>query len=245
MELGSHLESHILPKAGSDHWPLALQFELGEPPKYKPFRFEKFWLMHPDFKRLAASWWEQAEIDHGTCMYKLQQRLKNFKQQLKLWNKNCFGNIFQNIKAIENRMEEIQKTFISGARTTELMAEEEQLQTQLEERRKQEEILWKQKSRVQWLKEGEKNMKFFHRAMVHRRHVNRIMHLEDGQGNLIREHSKIEEELLGYYQDLLTEPQQDRTATISKVTSHIPNLVTPEQNAALTDPLLKKKLTRQ
>jgi Ulp1 family protease len=104
-------------------------------------------------------------------------------------------------------LEEIQKIFIFRARTAELMAEEEQLQTQLEERRKQEEILWKQKSKVQWLKEGEKNTKLFHRAMMHRRHVNRITHLEDSQGNLTREHSKIEEELLRYYQDLLTEPQ--------------------------------------
>jgi len=36
------------------------------------------------------------------------------------------------------------------------MEEEEKLQAQLEERKKQEEILWRQKSRVQWLKEGEK-----------------------------------------------------------------------------------------
>jgi hypothetical protein len=49
----------------------------------------------------------------------------------------------------------------------------------LEQRRQQEEILWRQKSRVQWLKEGEKNTKFFHRTMIHRRHINRITHLED------------------------------------------------------------------
>ena len=69
---------------------------------------------------------------------------------------------------------------------------------------------------------------------MHRRHINRITHLEDGQGNLIKDHSKIEERLLQYYQDLLTEPPQDRTDAIRKVTRHIPTLVTPEQNAALT-----------
>ena len=53
MESGSYLESLILPKAGSDHWPLALQLDTGEIPKYNPFRFEKFWLSHPDFQQLA------------------------------------------------------------------------------------------------------------------------------------------------------------------------------------------------
>jgi hypothetical protein len=95
---------------------------------------------------------------------------------------------------------------------------------------------------VQWLKEGEKNTKFFHRAMMHRRHVNRITHLEDSQGNLTREHSKIEEELLKYYQDLLTEPQKDRTEAIRRVTGHIPALVTPEQNAALTRPITQEEV---
>ena len=70
------------------------------------------------------------------------------------------------------------------------MEEEAQLQEQLEERRKQEEILWKQKSKVQWLREGEKNTKKFHRAMIHRRHVNRITHLEDSQGNITGNNSK-------------------------------------------------------
>jgi hypothetical protein len=167
-------------------------------------------------------------------MYKFQQRLKNFKQLLKQWNKNNFGNIIQSIQNIECKLAEIQKTFISGSRTTELMREEAKLQEQLEERRKQEEILWKQKSRVQWLKEGEKNTKLFHRAMMHRRHVNRITHLEDSQGNPVREHSQIETELINYYQHLLTETKEDRTIAIQRVTKHIPSLVTSEQNVALT-----------
>ena len=79
MESSSYMESLILPKAGSDHWPLALQLDTGELPKYKPFRFEKFSLSHPDFQQLAKSWWAHAEIDHGSSMYKFQQCLKNFK----------------------------------------------------------------------------------------------------------------------------------------------------------------------
>jgi hypothetical protein len=242
MESGSQLESLIIPRAGSDHWPLVLSMNIQDTPKFKPFRFEKFWLLHPDFQHLAKEWWEQAEINHGSSMYRFQQRLKNFKMLLKQWNKNCFGDIFQSIQDIERQLEEIQKTFISGSRTTDLMKEEEMLREQLEERRKQEEILWKQKSRVQWLKEGERNTKFFHRTVMHRRHVNRITHLEDGQGNIVREHSKIEAELINFYRDLLTETQEDRTEAIQRITRHIPTLVTPEQNAALTRPITQEEV---
>jgi hypothetical protein len=82
-------------------------------------------------------------------MYKFQHKLKKFKLQLKEWNKNVFGNIFQAKKGIEQCLEELQHEFILQGCT-----KVEKLQLQLEERQKQEEILWKQKSRVQWLKEG-------------------------------------------------------------------------------------------
>ena len=90
--------------------------------------------------------------------------------------------------------------------------------------------------------EGERNTKFFHRTVMHRRHINRITHLEDDQGNPIREHQQIEEELLRYYQDLLKEPNIDRTEAIRRVTEHIPALVTPEQNSALTRPITQEEV---
>ena len=45
-----------------------------------------------------------------------------------------------------------------------------------------EETFWKQKSRVQWLQEGDKNTKFFHAVAKdnHRRHMIRKIQLEDG-----------------------------------------------------------------
>ena len=109
------MESLILPKVGSDHWPIALQIAIETTPKFKPFRFEKFWLTHLDFQQLEKTWWNQAEADQGTKMYRFQQRLKNFKQMLKHWNINTFGDILQSIKDTENRLAEIQRIFISGA----------------------------------------------------------------------------------------------------------------------------------
>jgi hypothetical protein len=175
-------------------------------------------------------------------MYKFQQRLKNFKTHLKHWNKTAFGNILKRMQEIEKRLETLQNTFISGIKTTDLMKEEEELKTKLEERKKQEEILWRQKSRVQWLKEGEKNTKLFHRSMVHHRYINIITQLEDAQGNPIREHNKIVEELTNYYKDLLTETIDDRMPTIDKITRNIPSLITLEHNEALMRPITQEEV---
>ena len=95
-------------------------------------------------------------MELGTLMYCFQNKLKKFKQHLKDWNKNVFGNIFQAQKSLEKCMEEIQVQLITEGSTKSLQAEEQRLK-HLDERYAQEEILWRQKSRVQWLKEGERN----------------------------------------------------------------------------------------
>jgi hypothetical protein len=125
---------------------------------------------------------------------------------------------------------------------TESAKEEEKLQAELEERQKQEEILWRHKSRVQWLKEGEKNTKFFHRSMVHKRYINKITQLEDNQGNPILDHASIEAELINYYKYLLMEPIRDRMSTIRKITRHIPSLITKEQNETLMRPITQEEV---
>jgi len=61
-------------------------------------------------------------------------------------------------------LEGIQQKIIKDGRSEELAEEEGRVINQLEERCKQKEILWKQKSHVQWLKDREKNSKFFHKA---------------------------------------------------------------------------------
>jgi hypothetical protein len=106
---------------------------------------------------------------------------------------------------------------------------------------KQEEILWRHKSRVQWLNEGVKNTKLFHRSMIHRLSINRIMKLEDSQGNTLLNHQEIMHELTDLYKDLLFEPQVDRTSEIERVVQKIPTIITQEQNEALMTPITQEK----
>jgi hypothetical protein len=232
----------VIDTPGSDHWSILLSISISGTPGRKPFRFEKFWLTHPDFQANIKLWWKEATITTGTPMYKFQQKLKNLKQHLKAWNKSTFGNIFQAQEILNQQIQDLQQQIRTQGLTDSLKEQESLLNNQMVERRAQEETLWRQKSCIQWLKEGERNTKFFHRSMLQRRHTNRITHLVSDQGLEIQKHADIEKELLSYYKNLLTEPPIDRTRAIDSILKHIPKEVTNEQNEVLMHPITQEEV---
>jgi len=111
------------------------------------------------------------------------------------------------------------------------------LQTQLSERAKQEEILWKKKSRIRWLKEGERNTKFFHRTTIKRRMHNNITNIQNPQGERLEKHEDIEQEFITHFKKVHQEPQIDRMHAIEKVTKNIPKIISEEHNQLLLRPI--------
>lgn len=61
-----------------------------------------------------------------------------------------------------------------------------------------------QKSRVQWLRAGDKNTKFFHTSTLIRRHRSRIEALLNSQGDWVTDQSRLKAMALEYYSSLFT-----------------------------------------
>ena len=93
-------------------------------------------------------------------------------------------------------------------------------------------INWRQRSRVQWLKEGDRNIAFFHRQASNRKSRSIIKGLRNADGEWITEPSGVSAILTQYYKDIFRVDTVD-TDALNTVLDSIHTLVTPEMNAYL------------
>lgn len=70
----------------------------------RPFKFINSWIHHSDFPAFINSKWNNYSVD-GWAGFRLKEKLKLLKADLKVWNRDVFGNID---KQIDDRKSEIE-----------------------------------------------------------------------------------------------------------------------------------------
>jgi hypothetical protein len=93
-----------------------------------------------------------------------------------------------------------------------------------------EEMLWVQRSRISWLKEGDRNTKFFHQKAVWRARRNKIKKLKDDDGVWNEAPSDMERMATSYFKELFT---RDPSLNSDALVDLIQEKVTPEMNLDL------------
>ena len=129
----------------------------------------------------------------------MHQKLRILRTNLRQWNHSSFGSIFKDKEVVQKELESMHLVIMNHGYTDETKVKEKELLAWLNKRCEQEETLWKQKSRVDWIKEGERNTTFFHRSTVQHRMNIKIVKLKTDDGTILEEHADMEKELSGFY----------------------------------------------
>ena len=198
----------------SDHSPILLDSQPIDHYLPRPFRFETAWTRDTKcFGIIAEAWKEEVE---GSDFLKLCMKQLNTQLALKKWNKDVFGHCQRRIDVLLAKIQEIQKQDC----TEENCRKEAHLQVDLNEWLLRNEILWKQKSREVWLKEGDKNSKFFHLSTIIRRRRNSIDAVKNDSWEWIMDRREIQKHFVEKFKTLFNEEEVE-------FPENLENLITP------------------
>ncbi|XP_020249936.1 uncharacterized protein LOC109827353 isoform X1 [Asparagus officinalis] len=117
------------------------------------FKFEKRWLIIHSFPPFIVSCWNSLYLK-GNHPPPLRFKLKLIKNRIKWWKRNCFASISQLLSNNMARIDSLNLCEESRSLSRQESQHRSYLKDQLLSLAKAEEIKWKQRSRIQWLKEG-------------------------------------------------------------------------------------------
>lgn len=150
--------AEFLPFVTSDHCPFVLQYPLAKPSKPKSFRFANFLADKDSFIPTVR---DNCGLDvQGFHMFILAKRLKNMKRHLRNMNR-VNGNVFNKVKVLREELKRVQQGLDKEPNNSSLREEEYVFCKAYQEAVKDEANLLRQKTKVQWLKDGDQNTFYF------------------------------------------------------------------------------------
>ncbi|XP_057803363.1 uncharacterized protein LOC131018665 [Salvia miltiorrhiza] len=223
--------TQVLPRATSDHSPILLMCQSVPLPSCRFFRFLDMWTLHPDFLEMVKQSWSK-NLDCSCPIFTVMAKLKRLKKELRIWNKSTFGNVDKLIMEKQQELQEVQDRIATEGYTDDLFDKEVIAQASINMTLSCKNLLLKQKSRVKWLQDGDRNTEFFHNMLKYKRKPHFISQLRI-DGTTCVDQVAISRHIVEYFSTLFTENRQAQ-ASIVDVEAVLDHSITDQDNELLS-----------
>ncbi|GER30020.1 RNA-directed DNA polymerase (reversetranscriptase)-related family protein [Striga asiatica] len=223
--------THI-PLHSSDHCLLLLNTDCEDVKAKQRFYFDSRWVSKEGFSDTVAEAWNLNSF--GVDLYSIQARIRNVRIALLKWKKSMINHSKQEIDLIKAQLHD---QHLQGPHKN--WAEWESNRRKLHQAYAEEERFWAQKARCLWLKEGDRNTKYFQACVKQRRRTNSIEGLLKRDGSRCQNSAEILEEVQSYFSKLFStsNPTLDWCSL-----DGIPCSITEEMNNRLVRPVTMEEL---
>ena len=203
---------------GSDHRPLMTYLESHKIKKKRPFRYDRRLNDNEEAREIIEMAWRK-EVEE-----RVEVKISRCRHEIIKWSK-----IQKEIKAREVllKQEELEQALTE---TTPDVGKIAALSEELSRAYKAEELFWRQRSRIIWLHEGDRNSAFFHAVTKGRKARNRITAIENEEGIPVHEEDEVAKVFAEFYQKLFS---SNGAANFQIVEETISERITQEMNDSL------------
>ncbi|KAJ6356597.1 hypothetical protein OIU78_004652 [Salix suchowensis] len=225
----------FLPRQDSDHSAMILNMAQRAKRGAATFKFLNFWTTQDNFMDTVKEVW-QSQI-RGNPLFQITTKLNILKFRLKAIHNRHTSQISSRVGRAKAQWAITQEKVDARPGDMERRQEERKWASTYANLCRDEEAYFKQKSRIQWLKLGDQNTRFFHKSLIHRQSRNTIRSLTDTMGNEITGDSALGNMAVQYYKTLLQSTVRERDDSVAGLFSQ--RLTTTEAEAATLPPQMK------
>lgn len=182
----------VMEVSTSDHFPLYLALNRQVfMPKVHRFRFENMWVKEDDCRNLVLECWNSIE---GSS---IMDKMAFVCSKLEEWG----GGMLKNMRdQIQNCKKDLRK--YRSRRDEEGIRKYNRVRWEYMCLLEKQEIYWKQRAKQFWLREGDKNTRFFHKFASGRKEHNSIKKLKDTNGVWKESDEEIQETITEYFEQI-------------------------------------------
>jgi hypothetical protein len=168
-------------------------------------------------------------------MRNIQGNLKGCRKSLKKW-------VWRQKIPVELQIEAKTKELLSVQMSdnSDAQVEENRIKEELHIMLEQEELKWKQRAKVNWLQNGDRNTKFFHAYANQRKKRNQISKIIDKDGRLCSSKEDIEEAFISFFKELFTASQH---LEVEPCTISLVQKVSPDMNRKLLSSFTQEEIS--
>lgn len=202
ISLFPNVSTQFLPSLFSDHSPCLTNLSNQLPQAgTKPFRFFNYLTKHPHFHQLVNEAWSRLG-DAAENFTRFCWKLKIIKGVLKQINRENYSNIQKRVLDANRLLQAAQVQALEFP-TTENFLQERQLHEKWVFLREIEEAYFRQKSRINWLLEGDQNTTYFFRIFQTRTSYNSIRSFLLPTGTIISDPLLMSAHAIAHFQNIL------------------------------------------
>ena len=201
--------------------------------KEKKFRYEASWNAVKDYHDIILRAW-----NHGVVMndrwVQVKQKLTNCQRGILEWRNSECGSQ-QKIYSLKKKLNEVQDSAETRAGEEAIL-----IQRELNDLLDQEDMKWRQRAKVDWLRFGDRNTKFFHASATQRRKKNQILKIQDERGTTWETPEAIKVAVVDYFTNLF---MAGGGGNMVPCLQNISTRVTNEMNSVLLEAFTSEEVT--
>ncbi|KAH0705731.1 hypothetical protein KY285_010268 [Solanum tuberosum] len=184
------------------------------------------WRLAPNYKAKIKESWEAKASRRN--IFQLVGKLYRLKKVLLCINKEKFGDIERKAEEAKEELRQCQLKLRRNPTNNSLIDHELEITKKYGKFKEARDQFLKQKTKIQWIQEGDQNTKFYHNYIKARRNTNRVFAIKDKYDERQERMEGISKAFLAYYKELIGQSNMKRKHVCREILMNGP-MVNEEQ----------------